>query len=67
MQNKILKIPTRRQRETKAFWIKIVTDINAGMTPDQIAERYINPKTHKPYTREHIYWVIRKINKGIIN
>lgn len=65
VQAEPLKIKSKRRRETDDFWLNVATDINAGFTPDEIKERYTNPKTGKPYTREHIYWVIREINKNI--
>ena len=63
----LLTIQTKRKREASEFWLKVATDINAGMTPDEIAGRYTNPKTGKPYTRQHIYWVIRQIKNRVIN
>lgn len=66
IDNRILTIPSKRRKATSEFWLRVATDLNAGMTPDEIAGRYINPKTEKPYTREHIYWVIRQLKKRII-
>jgi hypothetical protein len=43
------------------LWVKVATDYNAGMSPEQIRNRYTNPKTGKPYTRGYIYWVLNKI------
>jgi hypothetical protein len=62
-----IKIPTKTNREATQFWLKVATDLNAGFTPDEIAERYTNPKTGKKYTREHIYWVIRQLKTRQIN
>lgn len=59
---KEIKIPSKRKQAFSDFMLRVATDINAGSTPEEIAEKYINPKTNKPYTREHIYWVIRQIN-----
>lgn len=60
-----MKLPkmlhTKRKLEAREFWVKVATDYNAGMTPSEIAARYINPKTGKHYTREHIHWVLNKL------
>lgn len=53
---------TKRKKEASDFWLRVATDYNAGMTPEDIAGRYKNPKTHKNYTVKHIYWVIRQLN-----
>ncbi len=63
----LLKIQSKRKKEASDFWLRIATDINAGLTPDEIAGRYTNPKTNKPYTRQHIYWVIRQLKTRVIN
>lgn len=53
----------KRKTEAREFWVRVATDYRAGMTPTEIAQRYINPKTNKPYTREHIHWVLNQIRK----
>lgn len=40
-------------------WVKMKKDFDAGMAPEKIAEKYINPRTKKPYTRVHVYEVLR--------
>lgn len=60
---KKIKIPSKRKQAFSDFMLRVATDINGEFTPEDIAKRYINPKTNKPYTREHIYWVIRQINE----
>lgn len=52
---------TKRKKEATDFWLRVATDVNAGMTPEEIAGRYTNPKTQKPYSVKHIYWVIRQL------
>jgi hypothetical protein len=47
------------------FWLKVAADYNAGMTAKDIAVKYLNPATKKTYTREHIYWILKKLQKGI--
>ena len=61
----IKQLPGQRLRVERAreFWMRVATDLNAGMTPAKIAQRYINPNTGKHYTREHIYWVINVLRK----
>ncbi len=51
----------RRKKKAKDFWLRVATDYNGGMSPSTISKRYINPKTQKSYTREHIYWVLRQV------
>lgn len=53
---------TKRKKTATDFWLRVATDYNGGMTPDEIAGRYENPKTRKPYTVKHIYWVIRQLS-----
>ena len=55
---------TRRKKEATDFWLRVATDYNSGFTPEEIAERYTNPRSGKPYSVKHIYWVLRQI-KGI--
>lgn len=60
-----MKLPkqnyTKRKTEAREFWVRVATDYRGGMTPTEIAARYVNPKTGKNYTREHIHWVLNKI------
>lgn len=53
----------KRKEKARDFWIRVMTDYNAGMTPSEIAKRYRNPKTHRAYTREHIHWILNKMRK----
>ncbi len=53
---------TRRKKEATDFWIRVATDFNTGLSPDQIADRYTNPRTNKNYSLKHIYWVLRQMN-----
>ena len=55
----------RKRKATMEFWLRVATDLNAGMTPDEISKRYVNPNTGKNYTREHIYYVIRELKTRI--
>jgi hypothetical protein len=63
--NAILTIPGKQKREALHFRSKVIEQLNLGMTPSEIAAANMNPKTNKPYSREHIYWVIREIKKNI--
>jgi hypothetical protein len=63
----IFNSQTEQKRYINDFYLRVVTDINAGLTPIQIAARYTNPITGKPYTRQHIYWIIRKLKRSILN
>lgn len=60
----------KRHDDSREFWSRIATDLNAGLTPRQIYEsnKYMNPRTGKPYTREHLYWVAKQVrNKKVID
>lgn len=56
----------RRKRRAMDLWLRVATDFNAGMPAKDIAKRYTNPKTGKTYTREHIYWILKKLSPGSI-
>lgn len=58
-----IKYHYHRTRYEKAvdMWIRIATDYISGMTAQEIAARYKNPITKKPYSRGYIYWVLKKI------
>lgn len=51
----------RRTEHAMELWVKVATDYNAGMSPEQIRHRYTNPKTGKAYSRGYIYWVLKKV------
>lgn len=58
---------TKRKKVATDFWLRVATDYNGGMTPEDIATRYKNPRTSKPYTVKHIYWVLRQLNIELAN
>ncbi len=45
------------------LWLRMATDYNGGMSAADIARRYTNPQTGKQYTREHVYLVLKKLQK----
>lgn len=55
----------RKQTETAMkLWFKWVEDYNVnGLTVKEISEKYINPKTNKPYTRANIYFAFHRLEK----
>jgi len=53
---------SRRKKEAMDFWLRVAADNNNGIPAEKIAKRYTNPKTQKPYTREHIYFILRKLS-----
>lgn len=57
----------KRKEEARDLWIRIATDFNSGMTPKEIAERYTNKNTGKPYHVNHIYYILRQIDSNPIN
>jgi len=53
----------KRKREAELLAKTVVaeytsTDINLSVI--DIAKRHINPKTNKPYSREHIHLILRR-------
>ena len=54
----------KKNRVIRENWLRIATDLNAGMTPTEIvrSRKYINSATRKPYTRAHIYYIVRQLN-----
>lgn len=55
---------TKRKKEAMDLWLRVATDYNNGLSATKIAKRYTNPKTGKPYTREHIYFILRKLSES---
>lgn len=55
----------RKRKTVMDFWLRVATDLNAGFTPEEIAPRYVNKRTGKAYTREHIYYIIRELKTRI--
>lgn len=55
----------RRSKRAISFWLQVAQEYNDGIPPEEIAEKHINPKTGKPYTREHIYWILKRVKEGI--
>lgn len=51
-----------RKKKAVDFWLKVAADYNAGVSAQELSTRYINPVTNKHYTRQHIYWILKKIN-----
>lgn len=51
----------QRKKEAINVWVKMLTLSRAGVKPRDIARRFINEQTGKPYTREHVYLVLRKM------
>ena len=52
------------KKEARIFWAKVVEDYNAGVKPEDIAQKYINPRTNKPYSRQHIHAIIKKMREN---
>lgn len=49
----------KRKSVTKEFWLRIVKDYNSGLSATDISAKYINKRTGKPYSRQHIHMIIR--------
>ena len=52
---------SRIKKLAAKFWFDVLKDYNEGLSADEIAAKYTNPKTGKSYTRQHIYWILRQI------
>jgi hypothetical protein len=68
--NKNMKIIRQREsylenlkRTTRKFWVKVVADYNAGIPVPEIASKYTNPKTNRPYSRQHIHAILKKMSE----
>jgi len=48
-----------RKRRSQEFQRKVLMDYNTGLSAGEIASRYVNPQTGKPYTRQYIHMIIR--------
>ena len=53
------------KKETREFWLNVVADYNGGMNAKEIAAKYINPRTQRPYSRQHIHAIIRKMREKL--
>lgn len=52
---------TKKTEKALEFWRQVVADYNSGMRAVDIADRYVNPNTGLNYTREHIYYILRRM------
>lgn len=55
----------KRKQKAVSFWLQVAADYNNGMTAQQIAQKYTNPLTQRPYTRQHVYLILRKVRNGL--
>lgn len=53
----------KRKTRAQAFWKQVTKEFNAGRTAQDIADSYINPATGQNYTRQHIYWILKKMRQ----
>lgn len=51
--------------QSRKFWRKIVADYNAGIPVPEIARKYTNPRTGKPYSRAHIHAVLKYMRENV--
>lgn len=50
----------QRKKKAQMLWLQVLKDDSDGISPEDIAKKYINEKTGKPYTIKHIYWILRR-------
>lgn len=53
----------RKEEESMKLYLQWYEDYKNGMDTTQIAARYINPATGKPYTRTMIYFGFKQLRK----
>ena len=51
------------KKKTRRFCKEIVKLYNQGVPTDEIASKYINPRTGEKYSRQHIYFILNKMQK----
>jgi hypothetical protein len=56
-----------RTKNARNIWFSVATDLNSGMSIEEIRQRYTNPLTGKPYSKSHIYFMLRYIKNTPIN
>lgn len=70
--NIIYQKHSKRTERAKVFWSQVVRHYmpkeegGDGLSAEEIAEMYINPKTGKHYTRTHIFWILGQAKLGNI-
>lgn len=45
--------------KSRKFWRKVVELYNQGTPVPEIAKKFINPRTGKPYSRQHIHAILK--------
>ena len=62
----MMNISWLRELRDKAmkFWLKVAKDYKKGISAQEIANKYINPKTGRKYTRAHIYGILTTLRKS---
>ena len=58
---------TERLKRITDFNMRVITDYLAGIPVPVIAKRYRNPVTRKAYSRQQIYFIIRKLKNSYVN
>ena len=58
---------SQRLKLASEFWLRVATDVRAGLNAQEICERYINPRTSRDYQLTHIHWIIRQLKSRKIN
>lgn len=45
-------------------WVRLYIDENNPMSAEEIAARYVNPRTGRPYSPQMVYFAIREFESG---
>lgn len=51
------------RKDKLELWLRVATDVRAGMSAPEIAKRYKNPKTKKHYHTQWVWYVIKRLNE----
>jgi len=60
-----LRDDTVRRQVTQGVWQNILDDFKNHKPVPEIATQHLNPKTNRPYSTNHIYWILRRMGVTI--
>lgn len=54
---------SQKSKKARSTWVRIAAEFNSGIPASKIAPRFTNPETKKPYSRSHVYYILRKLRE----
>lgn len=60
-----LRSNTVRRQSTLSAWQAVLDDFKNEVPVPVIATKHNNPKTQRPYSTNHIYWILRRMGATI--